>query len=277
MITGVHGGVREGQADRHDVSGEVVLPQARTGADDRGGDPALAGRGPVHRAAGATTCRTRAHSCRSSINPLVDWIWFGLRRAGARHGHRAAAGAHVRVRAVEAARGGDGRRRRRWRCCWRCSCAAPAAVTRSTSRARRRVPVVPRSPLEKQLQTEIICMCGTCGRQRLDECHVRHRGATCARSSPALVEVGEDARRDHPVLHHEVRQRGAAGRAASTRASTAWRGSSRTSSATTGIVIVGFAAVKWSRKSDESARGRAADRGRSRLEERLDDELRNLD
>ncbi len=32
------------------------------------------------------------------------------------------------------------------------------------------VPVVPRTSLERELQSQIVCMCGTCGRQRISEC-----------------------------------------------------------------------------------------------------------
>ena len=42
--------------------------------------------------------------------------------------------------------------------------------------------VVPRSALEREMQSEIVCMCGTCGRKRVGEC-------TCATAAEMRAEI----------------------------------------------------------------------------------------
>ena len=69
MVTGAHHGEeRRRQGDRQDVSGEVVLPQARGRADHRGRDSPLVRRRPLHRDAGVRDRRSRrrASKCTST-------------------------------------------------------------------------------------------------------------------------------------------------------------------------------------------------------------------
>ena len=117
-----------------------------------------------------------------TVNPLVNWIWFGFGGDGARHAHRAAAGGRLRV-----CRRQDARRRRR-----RDDVAPdPALLLPHTAHAQHvdnpsDVPniTVARSPLEKELWGEIICTCGGCGRKRIgDFC--------CAKAAGMRAEVAK--------------------------------------------------------------------------------------
>ena len=126
-----------------------------------------------------------------------------------------------------------------------------------------------------------------------DRLHVRHCGTSASLSAASdpcgiaakmrerarrrSIESGQDARRDHPV--RTSRSTAARSRSArrSTRASTAWRGCFRTSLGATGVVAVGFAAVKWSRTAGRTHAAAPPDAADPALDERLDDELRNLD
>ena len=63
---GVPRGLRGRQGDRQAVSGEVALPAARAGADDRGRDPPHARRGSVRRARRLRSRGRRRRRCRSS-------------------------------------------------------------------------------------------------------------------------------------------------------------------------------------------------------------------
>ena len=60
------------------------------------------------------------------------------------------------------------------------------------------VMVVPRSPTERNLQAEIVCMCGTCGRKRIGEC-------TCSLAAQMREEVarlvGEGKTQDQVMSH----------------------------------------------------------------------------
>ena len=97
MITAYIAVLRGRQADRHDVSGAVVVPEARErGADDRGGDPPLARRRTC-----TSCCRRDTDFGTQTITPAdrrqpaggLDLV--RLRRHGVRHRHRAAAGARA--------------------------------------------------------------------------------------------------------------------------------------------------------------------------------------
>ena len=86
--------------------------------------------------------------------------------------------------------------------------ATPALAQHNTANAS--AVVAPYSPLERELQREIICMCGTCGRKNLAEC-------TCSMAADMRTElaglVKQGKTRDEVIqyLRREVRQPGAAG------------------------------------------------------------------
>ena len=91
MITGHVTRARRRQADRHDGAGEVVLRQARTGADDRGRDPPRRRRGPLHRARRLRAGRAE-RDLRRDRQSAGQLDLARLRHHGARHRPRAAAG-----------------------------------------------------------------------------------------------------------------------------------------------------------------------------------------
>ena len=58
---------------------QVVLPEARAGADDRGRDPPDVRRGPLRRAGvRPTKLATQVANLQIDVNPLVNWVWIGF-------------------------------------------------------------------------------------------------------------------------------------------------------------------------------------------------------
>jgi cytochrome c-type biogenesis protein CcmF len=134
-----------------------------------------------------------------------------------------------------------------------------------------------RNELERQLQHEIVCTCGTCGHANIGEC----RKDPCPVSHKLRGELA--AMIDQGKSHDEIIQ-----------AFVTLYGSEEMLGApinkgfnrlawlipyligATGAVIVGFAAVRWSTRPPTSPNEAQTERDPD-LEERLDDELRNLD
>ncbi len=139
------------------------------------------------------------------------------------------------------------------------------------------VVVVPRSPTERNLQSEIVCMCGTCGRKRIGEC-------TCSLAAQMREEVarlvGEGKTQDQ-VLAHFVAKYGSQ----EVLARPIDRGFNRLAwflpyaVGGIGFVVIGSIAWRWSRRHDGAAAGEspAPATPATDLENRLDDELRDLD
>jgi len=133
----------------------------------------------------------------------------------------------------------------------------------------------PRTELEKQLQHEIVCTCGACGHANIGEC----RKDACSTSHEMRGELA--ALIDQGKGHDEIIQ-----------AFLAKYGSEEMLGApidkgfnrlawlvpyllgASGAAAIGFAAVKWTRKPNAQEEDVAID---SALEERIDDELRDLD
>ena len=77
MVTG-HITVKDADGeDRQDVSGEVVLPQARGRADHRGRHPPSFAE-DLYIVMPAFELQEQTASVEVHINPLVNWIWFGF-------------------------------------------------------------------------------------------------------------------------------------------------------------------------------------------------------
>jgi cytochrome c-type biogenesis protein CcmH len=138
------------------------------------------------------------------------------------------------------------------------------------------VAVIPKSPLEKELQTSIICMCGTCGRKRIGEC-------TCAVAAEMREEVAKlvaDGRTRDQVIQYFVQKYGSQ----EVLSEPIDHGFNRLAWSfpyavgLLGVLVVGGMAVRWSR-----TRGHAATEAEPtapvnpELQDRLDDELRDLD
>jgi cytochrome c-type biogenesis protein CcmH/NrfF len=132
-----------------------------------------------------------------------------------------------------------------------------------------------RNDLERRLQHEIVCTCG-CGHTDIAEC----RKDACATSHKMRGEVA--ALIDQGKSHDEVIQW-----FVTTYGSEEMLGAPLNTGfnriawlfpyliGATSAVAIGFAAVKWTRHLDTTPEAPAA--ADPRLEERLDDELRNLD
>jgi len=136
------------------------------------------------------------------------------------------------------------------------------------------VPVVPRSDLERKLQNEISCTCGC--RLPLDECGM----INCEGRGPETAKIrqllGEGKTHDE-VLATFIKDYGGQ----DILSAPLDRGFNRLAwlfpymLGASGIVLVGVAAIRWSRHT-EAPRPQAAPQDAA-LEERLDDELRDLD
>ena len=133
-----------------------------------------------------------------------------------------------------------------------------------------------RSDFERQMQHEIVCTCGSCGHATIAEC----RKDPCTTSHEmrgqlaALIDEGKN--------HDEIIQAFIAKYGSEEMLGAPLdKGFSRLAwlfpylVGATSAVAVGFAAVKWTRKADPTTDAPASID--STLEERIDDELRDLD
>jgi len=219
---------------------------------------------------GAYDLGTQTASLQIVINPLVNWIWlgFGVMALGtgiALLPERTYAFALANMPEDAAAT----------------TIALLLAVFLSTAslsaqhaESAQAVLVVPRSALEKQLQGEIICMCGTCGRQLLNACQCG-LAAEMRKEVASLVNAGKT---HDEVIQYYIAKYGSQ----EPLAAPIDKGFNRLAwlfpylIGASGAVVVGVAAVRLSRRPVAAALDAPATADPD-LEERLDDELRNLD
>ncbi len=97
----------------------------------------------------------RAATYAVTVNPLVNWIWFGFASHGDRHRAHAAAGERVFAFAVVEGAGGRGDDKTSAAAVDRCCLVSPRR-----SSARTEPSVVPKSSLERELEAEVMCTCG---------------------------------------------------------------------------------------------------------------------
>ena len=279
MMTAYIVGVRGRQADRRRcIRRKWVYPPARGGADDRGRDPPRARRRTSTSVLGGFDLAEQTVTLQIVVNPLVNWIWFGFGVMALGTGiallpERAFAFALAKLPAEAAATtvallllvllvgrhdavgaGGMARRRQHAHVVLRAHAVREADAARDRLHLRRVRPPdarrVPQGPV-----------------RRLARDARRARGAD---------RSGQDPRRDHPGVRREVRQPRRCSARRSTRASTGWRGCSRTWSARRAPSRSASPRVRWTRQADDDA-GAAAAPIDPALDERLDDELRDLD
>ena len=74
---GRHDHSKNGSRDHEDVSGALVLPQARGSADDGSRDSPDVRRRSVHRDA-AFDAAEQSANIEITVNPLVNWVWLGF-------------------------------------------------------------------------------------------------------------------------------------------------------------------------------------------------------
>ncbi len=207
-----------------------------------------------------------------SINPLVNWIWFGVgvvffgavvtllpERALAFATSRVPEGAVTTSVVLLLA-------------------LAPGAVRLHAQHAEavQTVAVAPRSSLEQEMVDHIVCMCGTCGRKRVGEC-------TCSKAAEMRAEIARlvaEGRDREGIIQYFVAKYGSQ----EVLAAPINRGFNRLAwllpyaGGALGIALVGGMAVRWTRRRDAGGgAASAAAAGTPELEGRLDDELRDLD
>jgi cytochrome c-type biogenesis protein CcmF len=207
-----------------------------------------------------------------TVNPLVNWIWFGFAVMALGTGlallpESAFAFAAARI---------------------------PAGATVTTSlllllllwpapaRAQHvedpmAVPVVPQTQLEKEMRTEIICMCGTCGRKRIGEC-LCPVAAEMRQEVAAMIAQGKTREQ---VYAYYIAKYGSQ----EALASPIDEGFNRLAwffpylIGATGAASIALVAFRWSKREEASPTSTASAEmpDDPKLRERLDDELRDLD
>jgi cytochrome c-type biogenesis protein CcmF len=133
----------------------------------------------------------------------------------------------------------------------------------------------PKSAAEKRAQGEIVCMCGTCGRQRISDC-------TCPIAEGMRVELAglvAKGMTNDQVIDYFVKKYGSQ----EVLASPIDTGFNRLAwllpygIGVVGVVAVGRMAVRWSHRRGDAADVPVASTTSAALEHQLDDELRDLD
>jgi len=133
-----------------------------------------------------------------------------------------------------------------------------------------------RNPFEKQMQHEIVCTCGACGHQTLAECR-KDNCATSHEMRGTLAAMVDQGMNHDQIIQAFIAKYGGE----EMLGAPVDQGFSRLAwlfpylVGATSAIAVGFAAVKWTRHADPPAA--AATALDPALEERIDDELRDLD
>jgi cytochrome c-type biogenesis protein CcmF len=206
------------------------------------------------------------------INPLVNWIWLGVgimligtfvallpERTFAFATSRVPAGAVTTSLLVLLMIGG-----------------AIADLRAEHVYSAQTVVLTPKSPVEKELQTAIICMCGTCGRKRVGEC-------TCDKAAEMRDEIARltaaGKTRDE-VVQYFIAKYGSQ----EVLSEPIDQGFNRLAwlfpyvTGLAGVVVLGAVAIRWSRRPHSAAPAQEPGTPvNAALEEQLEDELRNLD
>jgi cytochrome c-type biogenesis protein CcmF len=211
------------------------------------------------------------------VNPLVNWIWFGFGIMALGTGiallpERSFAFALAKMPAEAAATtiavlllvllsGGT----------------TLSAQGGMTGDANTRTSFYPRTEFEKQMQHEIVCTCGACGHQTLAECRKDACGTSHQMRGELAAMIDSGMNDKDTIVQAFITKYGTE----EMLGAPVDRGFSRLAwlfpylVGAFSAVAVGFAAVKWTRKADEPAAAPAP--LDSALEERIDDELRDLD
>ena len=218
--------------------------------------------------------KTQTASLQININPLVDWIWFGFGIMALGTGiallpERAYTFALAKL--PEAA-------------------GNPAATTvalllalllTGTSLSAQHVEtgqevmLKPRNALEQQMRQEMACICGTCGHEPLSKC-------TCSTADQMRAELRTqiDLGKTHEeMISHFITLYGGQ----QFLGAPVDKGFNRLAwlfpylIGAAGLLLVGVTAKRWSRKDSDAEAQPTPAPADPDLEERLDDELRNLD
>jgi cytochrome c-type biogenesis protein CcmF len=208
------------------------------------------------------------------INPLVNWIWFGFAVMALGTGivllpERTFAFAMAKFPAPEVASTAG-------TFLLILLLAAPAMAQHTETGGS--VPVEVYSPAERELQRDIVCMCGTCGRKNLAEC-------TCSKAAEMRTELSrlvKEGKTREEVIQYYVAQYGSQ----EPLAAPIDEGFNRLAwlfpYALGGVAAIGGAFVvrKWSRRSQDAPqapRHATPSVEDVELQARLDRELESLD
>jgi len=204
-----------------------------------------------------------------TVNPLVNWIWlgFGILAIGSiisllPESMFAVAMAKLPEAAVTT---------------MLLLTLMPTAAFAQHIENPQAIRIAPRTQLEKELQSEIICMCGTCGRKRIGEC-------TCGLAAQMRAEVAQmvsQGRSREQIYEFYMAKYGSQ----EPLASPIDKGFNRLAwlvpylVGASGALMLGIVAVRWSRREEQPAEISQAAPGDDdpSMQQRLDDELRDLD
>ena len=132
-----------------------------------------------------------------------------------------------------------------------------------------------RTPFEKQMQHEIVCTCGACGHATIAECRKDPCGTSHEMRAQLAAYIDEGKTHDQIIEAFIAKYGGEEMLGAPLD-----KGFSRLAwlfpylVGASSAVAIGFAAVKWTRKPEAATEAAPLD---AALEERIDDELRDLD
>ena len=137
------------------------------------------------------------------------------------------------------------------------------------------VKILPRTPLEKEMQTGIICMCGTCGRKRIGEC-------TCQVAADMRAELAAEigkGKDKQGIISYFVTKYGSQ----EVLAQPIDEGFNRLAwflpylTGMLGVAAIGGVALRWSRRGTHNLADASPAPMDAAMESRLNDELRDLD
>jgi cytochrome c-type biogenesis protein CcmF len=211
------------------------------------------------------------------VNPLVNWIWvgFGIMAIGtliALLPERALATAAVKVPSGAAT--GSTTSVLLLLVLFGAS-AFPVHVHAQGHVEGATTVIVPMSPFEREMQGQIVCMCGTCGRQRLSEC-------TCGTAEQMRVELAGLVKKGYTrdqVLDYYVQKYGSQ----EPLAMPIDKGFNRLAWAVpyavgvAGAMFAGAAAFRWSRRRHDAETPVLESTQAEAWHKKLDEELRDLD
>ena len=152
--------------------------------------------------------------------------------------------------------------------------ALPGAARAQHNDTGQPVPVVARTPFEREMQKKLICMCGGCGRQLLSECQ-------CGMAFDMRAELASlvnEGRTEEQIVQYYVAKYGSQ----EPLAAPIDEGFNRLAWAVPYLIglgsfgVLGAIAVRWTRRR-EAAPALDPAPADVELEARLDEELRDLD
>jgi cytochrome c-type biogenesis protein CcmF len=220
---------------------------------------------------GSYNVSTQEATYKIVINPLVNWIWFGFAVMALGTGLALLPESAFAFAAEKIPAGAATTSLLLLFVLW------PDAARAQHIENPQAVIIAPKSQLEKDMQSEIICMCGTCGRKRIGEC-------TCSLAAEMREQVATlvaEGKTREQIYAYYIAKYGSQ----EPLASPIDEGFNRLAwffpylIGATGAASVALVAFRWSRRegANDSLEPLADPIEDPTLRERLDDELRDLD